>query len=112
LHDAAPLPVAFDELIPYAGGKRALREILFAFLRAGCVDIHVHDFPCEETASERPRVSQLARYQAATSELLTNACHALVRLDPRARRMLPGLDGTRRCAPDLAAWLAQMGLLE
>jgi SAM-dependent methyltransferase len=112
LHDAAPLPIPFDELIPYAGGKPALREILFALLRAGCVDLHVHDFPCQENAPQRPRASGLARYQAATSDVVTNACHVLVRLDPRICRILRGLDGTRRCPPDVAAWLAQMGLLE
>jgi SAM-dependent methyltransferase len=112
LHDSAPLPLAFDELIPYAGGRRALREILFALLRAGCVDIHVHDFPCEEVAAERPVVSALARYQAASSDLVTNTCHMPVRLEPRIRRRLLTLDGTRRCPPTLGTWLAQMGLLE
>jgi SAM-dependent methyltransferase len=112
LHDAAPLPVAFEELVPYAGGARALREMLYGLLRAGCVNIHVHDFPCEEVAGARPRASALARYQAASSDLVTNACHVLVRLDARNRRVLPRLDGTRRCPPDVGAWLAQMGLLE
>jgi SAM-dependent methyltransferase len=112
LHDAAPLPVEFDELIPYAGGRRALREILFGLLRAGCVDLHVHDFPCEESAGERPRASVLARYQAVSRDVVTNACHVLVRLDARTRRVLPGLNGTRRCPPEIGAWLAQMGLLE
>jgi SAM-dependent methyltransferase len=111
LHDAAPLPATFEELIPYAGGRRALREILYALLRAGCADLHVHDFPCEEVAAERPRASALARYQARTSDLVTNACHVLVRLDPRMRRLVRALDGTRRCPPDVGAWLAQMGLL-
>jgi hypothetical protein len=112
LHDAAPLPLPFDELIPYAGGRSALSQILYGLLRAGCVDIHVHDFPCEENASERPRASALARYQAVTSDVVTNACHVLVRLDKRTRRILHGLDGTRRCPSDVVAWLAQMGLLE
>jgi SAM-dependent methyltransferase len=112
LHDVSPLPVLFEELIPYAGGRRALREILFGLLRAGCVDIHVHDFPCEETAGERPRASALARFQTRTSDLVTNACHALVRLDAPTRRALPGLDGTRKCRAEVGAWLAQMGLLE
>jgi SAM-dependent methyltransferase len=112
LHDSAPLPVPFEELIPYAGGRRALREILFGLLRAGCADIHVHDFPCEESAEERPRASALARYQALTGDVVTNACHVLVRLDRRTRRVVLGLDGTRRCPADVAAWLAQMGLLE
>jgi len=111
LHDAAPLPVAFEELIPYAGGRRALREILFALLRAGCVDLHVHDFPCEESSAECPRASALARYQAATSDMVTNACHVLVKLDARQRRVIQRLDGTQRCRADMGQWFAQMGLL-
>ena len=112
LHDAAPLPVGFDELILYAGSRHALRETLFGLLRAGCVDLHVYDFPCEESAAERPRASTLAQCQAVSSDLVTNACHVLVRLDAQTRRVLLRLDGTRRCPAEIGAWLAQMGLLE
>jgi hypothetical protein len=113
LHDAAPLPVPFEELIPYAGSRRALREILFAFLRAGCADIHVYDFPCQETVTDRPRASALARYQAATSNVVTNACHVLVKLGPPVRRALLRLDGRRNSYPPAVLdWLAQMALLE
>jgi SAM-dependent methyltransferase len=122
LHDAAPLPVAFEELLPYTGGKAALREILWVFLRAGCVDLHVHDFPCQETVTSRPRASRLARYQAARGNLAINACHIPVSLDQATRRLLALLDGTRtrdelaratRSEPDgRLAWMAQMGLLE
>ena len=112
LHDAAPLPVPFDELIPYAGSRGALREILFAFLRAGCADIHVYDFPCAETVTNRPRASGLARYQACTSKLVTNACHALVSLDAPVRKALLRLDGRRStCPPAVLDWLARMALL-
>jgi hypothetical protein len=134
LHDAAPLPLPFGELLPYAAGKQALREILWVFLRTGCVDIHVHDFPCEESVTARPRASLLARYQAARGNLATNACHIPVSLDEIARRLLMLLDGTRthdelaralssqsdappvreihRWLPGSLAWLAQMALLE
>jgi hypothetical protein len=113
LHDAAPLPVPFEELIPYAGTRRALREILFAFLRAGCADIHVYDFPCQETVSDQPRASALARYQAATGNVVTNACHVLVKLEPPVRQSLLRLDGRRStCPPPVLDWLAQMALLE
>lgn len=113
LHDAAPLPVAFEELIPYAGSRPALRGILFAFLRAGCADIHVYDFPCQETVTDRPRAGALARYQAAAGNLVTNACHVPVSLEPPERRALLRLDGRRsECRPALLAWFAQMALLE
>jgi SAM-dependent methyltransferase len=116
--DVSPLPAAFDELIPYAGGRDALREILFSLMIAGCVDLHVNEFPCEEEVTERPRASRLARYQAAQGGNVTNACHIPVELDDEARRLLLLLDGTRKVSelqgrPRAALeWLAGAGLLE
>ena len=134
LHDTAPLPARFEELIPYAGNAGLLREILFALLRAGCVNLHVHDFPCQETVTERPRASRLVRYQAADEGNVTSACHIPVELDVVARHLVRLLDGTRtheEIACELAAiegspsledvrrylpgsldWLARMALLE
>ncbi len=134
LKDTAPLPVEFAELIPYAGSPEALREILFTLLIAGCVDLNVYNFPCEEVVRERPRASRLARYQAAAGGNVTNACHIPVELDQIARQLVILLDGTRTVgdlAGDLAAlpgaptrgeifrhlpasldWLARMALLE
>jgi SAM-dependent methyltransferase len=112
LHDVYPLPVEFAELIPYAGSVASLREILFGMLVAGCADIHVYDFPCEESVTERPRASALARYQARTGSRVTNLCHLPVELDEKSRKMLLALDGTRRKKPDAPLhWLAQMALL-
>ena len=134
LHDTAPLPARFEELIPYAGNAGALREILMVLLTAGCVNLHVHDFPCQETVTGKPRASRLARYQAAGGGSVTNACHIPVELDPIARHLVRLLDGTRthdeiareltrtEGAPGLKAvrrhlrgsldWLARMALLE
>jgi SAM-dependent methyltransferase len=134
LHDTAPLPARFAELIPYAGDANLLREILFALLTAGGVNLHVYDFPCQETVTEKPRASRLARLQAAAGEDVTNACHIPVKLDPIARHLVGLLDGTRthraiarelsqipkapslpeirRYLPDSLGWLAQMALLE
>src|SRR5450759_4028026 len=134
LHDTAPLPAPFEELIPYAGNTELLREILFALLTAGCVNLHVHDFPCQETVTERPRASGLARYQAAGGGNVTNACHIPVELDVIARHLVRLLDGTRthdeiarelaaiegapsledvrRYLPNSLDWLARLALLE
>ena len=134
LHDTAPLPARFDELIPYAGNGDLLGKILFALLAAGCVNLHVHDFPCQETVTEKPRASRLARYQAAREGDVTNACQIPVELDPIANRLVRLLDGTRtfeqiarqlaaleyapsleevrRHLPDSLDWLARMALLE
>ena len=128
------MPARFEEIIPYAGNAQLLREILFGLLTAGCVNLHVHDFPCQETVTERPRVSRLARYQAAGGGNVTNACHIPVELDPTARHLVRLLDGTRtlqqiarklagiagapslkevrRCLPNTLDWLARMALLE
>ncbi|MEO8594034.1 MAG: PqqD family peptide modification chaperone [Candidatus Solibacter sp.] len=133
LHDAGPVPVAFEELVPYAGSAELLREVLFGLLGTGAVNLHVHDFPCADEAGVRPRASRLARYQAARGELVTNACNVMVKLDAIAEELVQLLDGTRtreQIARDLAkrvgvplrqvrpgvdgslAWLAHMALLE
>ena len=134
LHDTAPLPARFEELIPYAGDAGLLREVLFALLRAGSINLHVYDFPCQETVTERPRASRLARYQAAGGGNVTSVCHIPVELDAIARHLVRLLDGTRthgEIASELAAiegapeledvrrylpgsldWLARMALLE
>jgi SAM-dependent methyltransferase len=134
LRDMSPLPVEFAELIPYAGSREALREILFGLMVGGCVDLHVYDFPCQEEVTGRPRASALARYQAAAGGNVTNACHIPVRLDEITRQLVILLDGTRnleaiarglrsfpdapplkeirRHLPASLEWLARMALLE
>ena len=134
LHDTAPLPARFEELIPYAGEAELLGKILFALLAAGGVNLHVHEFACQETVTPKPRASRLARYQAAQGTNVTSVCHLPVELDPIANRLVRLLDGTRthyqiarklaagEHAPDLQEvrsylpgsldWLARMGLLE
>jgi SAM-dependent methyltransferase len=134
LHHTGHLPVEFQELIPYAGNAELLGEILFALLVAGCVNLHVHDFPCQETVTERPQASRLARYQAAFGNRVTSACHVPVELDVIAQHLVELLDGTRtheQIARELAGiqgapalqdirqhlpgsleWLASIGLLE
>jgi SAM-dependent methyltransferase len=134
LHDTAPLPARFEELIPYAGNPELLRQILFALLTAGAVNLHVHDFPCQETVTERPSASRLARYQTAHGGNVTSACHNPVELDAIAQHLLLLLDGTRthqdiarelaglegapsvediaRCLPSSLDWMARLALLE
>ena len=134
LHDTAPLPARFEELVPYARGAPAAREILFALLKTGCIHLHVHDFPCQEAVAAKPRSSRLARYQAARGGNVTNACHLPVELDPIARHLvgllygtrthariarelaglpgMPGLRDVRRYLPGSLDWLARMALLE
>ena len=134
LGETYPLPLAFEELVPYAGSQAALQEILFDLMAGGFADIHIYDFPCEESVTARPRASRLARHQAAISPIVTGACQQAVELDDMARRLVCLLDGTRgltELAGDLAGmpdapavslieenlpatleWLSKMGLLD
>lgn len=115
LADTYPLPAAFEELLPYAESREELREILFALVTTGFATFHVHDFPCEETVTERPVASAVARYQASTGDLVTNLCHTLVKLDPAGRDLIQRLDGSKTREeigePEELAWMAQMALL-
>jgi hypothetical protein len=134
LGDAYPLPVEFAELIPYAGARAPLREILFGLMQGAMVNLHVYDFPCEETVTPQPVASRLVRYEAARGPQVTSACHTPVKLDEIARHLVVRLDGSRNqetIARELAAipgappiedirrglpgsleWLARMALLE
>lgn len=109
LRDAYPLPVAFDELAPY---DKHPAETLFVHWRQGLVDLHVHDFPCEELATARPRATRLARYQAERSSFVTSVCHHLVELDDDDRALLVSLDGKRKRSSPRIEWFARMGLLD
>jgi SAM-dependent methyltransferase len=109
LADAYPLPLPFEELLPYDDD---LPATLFALCQAGAVDLHVFDFPCEETATERPRATRLARYQAARSPVVTSVCHNLVELTESDRELLRRLDGRRKISSSRIEWFARMGLLE
>ena len=68
----------------------------------------MYDFPCEETVTDRPRATRLARYQAARSTFVTSVCHHLVELDEDGRRLLLRLDGSaggrRRGSSGLREW--------
>jgi methyltransferase-like protein len=134
LSETFPLPLAFDELVPYAGSREALQNIAFGLATSGFADIHVYGFPCEDSVTAKPRASRLVRYQAAQSPLVSNVCHQTVELDEVGRHLVLLMDGTRdhdRLARDLAAipgapplekirqhlpgsltWLAGMALLE
>jgi SAM-dependent methyltransferase len=125
LGETYPLPLSFEELLPYAGGPAALQDILYSMVIGGFADLHVHDFPCEETVSVRPVASALARWQARQSHHVTSLCHTVVELDETGRNLLPLLDGTRDHEALAAAlsgmpsaqltatldWLARLALL-
>jgi methyltransferase-like protein len=122
-----PLPLRFEELAPYAGGAELLGQMLYEMTMLGFINLHVFDFPCQRSVTERPRASRLARYQAARSNHVTSACHIHTKLDDIGRRLVELLDGTRTheeiaaalhvdkaresLAPNLQ-WMASHGLLD
>jgi methyltransferase-like protein/trans-aconitate methyltransferase len=106
LGEVYPLPLAFEDLLPYSGDREGLSKMLLGLVVAGFCNIHIFDFPCEESATEKPRASRLARYQASKSKFVTNACHLVVELDEVARHAVVLMDGTRdheAIATELAA---------
>jgi len=109
LADAYPLPLPFEELLPY---DTDLATTLFSLWQRGAVELHVYDFPCEESVTERPRATRLARYQAAQSPLVTSVRHHLVELTEPDRELLQRLDGRHKISSPRIEWFARMGLLE
>jgi SAM-dependent methyltransferase len=106
LRDAYPLPVPYEELVPYGA------DALFDHWRTGRVDAHVWDFPCEESVTERPRATRLARYQTARSNVVASVCHHLVELTDDDRELIVQLDGRRKRKSPRIEWFARMGLLD
>lgn len=101
-----PLPVAFQDLLPNVSSVEELRQMLLVLVSVGFADCHSYRFPCQDSVSERPRASALARHQAQSSLQIANLVHTLVDLDEFGRRLLLLLDGTRdraALARDLAA---------
>lgn len=108
LCDAYPLPLPFEELAPYDISPLQL----FTLYKAGALDLHVFDFPCEESPGRRPRATKLARVQAKRSRFVTSVRHHLVELDESDRALILKLDGRRSCVSPRIEWFARMGLLE
>ena len=101
-----PLPVPFQELLPCVNSAEELRQMLLVLISVGFAECHTYRFPCQDSLSERPRASALARYQAQRSLQVANLVHALVDMDEFGRRLVLLLDGTRdrsTLARDLAA---------
>jgi SAM-dependent methyltransferase len=125
LGEVYPLPLTFEDLVPYAGGAEVLARILYEMVTVGFADLHVYEFPCQDTVTSRPRASRLVRYQAAHSSEVTSACHINTQLDETGRRLVQLLDGTRTqqeiaqalaMEPELLLprldWMAASALLE
>jgi methyltransferase-like protein len=95
LGEVYPGPVPFQKLVPCAGNAEVLSQILYEMMLLGFVNLHLFDFPCQKTVTERPRANRLVRYQAARSNVVTSAYHMSTNLDEVSRRVVELLDGTR-----------------
>lgn len=95
LGEAYPRPVAFDDLLPRAGGREALREILFTLIRSGFGDFHLHTPASAGSISERPRASRLARWESAHRGAVTYSTHSALQVDGIFGTLFELLDGTR-----------------
>lgn len=95
LGEVYPLPAPFEKLVSYAGSAEVLSQMLYEMMLLGFVNLHVFDFPCQRTVTERPRASRLVRYQAPRSKAVASACHIATNLDDVSRRLVELLDGTR-----------------
>jgi Predicted methyltransferase regulatory domain len=82
-----------------AASEEELPAICDALLRcfgANLVQLHVHPPALSTVAPQKPRVSALARLEAAQGEMLTTARHTRIRPDDElGRRLITLLDGTR-----------------
>jgi hypothetical protein len=82
---------------PAAGASetRTLAEGLLASYLGGLVELHTCPPPCIRAGSDRPIASPLARYQAASTDRVTNLRQELLKLDDLDRRLVQHLDGSR-----------------
>jgi SAM-dependent methyltransferase len=98
LADAWPGVLSFAELKQRIGTEddALLADIVLALFSCDLFQLHVHQPRYARQASDRPRASALARWQAATQPFVTNLCHHTVHLeDEVSTRLLQLLDGTR-----------------
>jgi len=110
LSTAWPRAVLFDDLLRGIRERRAAQEalegtggvgevesladILHTLFFAGVVRLHLVPPECAGAPGDRPRVTPLARLQAAAGELITNQlCRTLEIEDEDTRRLLLHLDG-------------------
>lgn len=73
-----------------------LEEALIAIFKAGLLDIRLEPPPLVTAVTERPRVSDVARWQVATAAEVTDLRHRTVQLDGVVvRKFVSLLDGSR-----------------
>jgi SAM-dependent methyltransferase len=95
VHTAWPYAVPVSSLAQRVRDTRQLAERIWTAFHAGIVELWSRPTDFLATNSTHPRVTPLARLQAAGDEAVVNLCHEEVTLDAPARRLLALLDGSR-----------------
>jgi len=107
LSEAAPMPIAFDDLsggarerIPDTGVSKeddfqALGKTILQCFILGHVNLQLVPPAFTRTLNEKPTGYSLARLQAVASTTVTNARHEMVTLNEFDRHVLQSLDGAR-----------------
>jgi SAM-dependent methyltransferase len=106
LAQAWPHAILFDDLLRGLRERRPpetpddpkdaeiLADVLHTLFFAGVVRLHLLPPDCASTPGDRPRISPLARLQAAAGELVTTQLYRTVELEEEdTRRLLVHLDG-------------------
>jgi len=104
LSSAWPAALGFEELAADIARRldtpppddAALTDLLATLHVSGVITLHAAPPRCTRTVSAHPRVTELARRQAAAGLLVTNQHRRVLKLDdPFARFLVAHLDGTR-----------------
>jgi methyltransferase-like protein/ubiquinone/menaquinone biosynthesis C-methylase UbiE len=110
LFKAAPMPIGFNDLCVAArkivsraddssSSKekdiQSLGNIILSSFTMGNVNLQLIPPTFTTTLNEKPKAFPLARIQAETGTLVTNARHEMITLGEFDRRVLQALDGTR-----------------
>ncbi len=98
LCDAAPEAIPFADLLDRTAPAQAevLSELLLAAARSGVIELHVWPAPCVRAAGERPRVGELARYEAQGGRPISTETHEVIEaVGDVERRLIAAMDGTR-----------------
>ena len=111
LAEISPQAIKFEDLLAHARSKVSQSRIqdsnsfeLEAQVLAGdllncytveLVHFHAYEFPFTQELGDKPKVSELARYQAENYQFITNQLHGTTPIDIFAARLLKLCDGTR-----------------
>ncbi|HEV7238626.1 MAG TPA: class I SAM-dependent methyltransferase [Thermoanaerobaculia bacterium] len=98
LAEAWPRSLSFDQLLMRVvdADEALLADLLWSLYWSGVAELHVEPPQCANEVSELPRVSELARRQAARGAMVTNLRRRVLKIDdPVAMLLITHLDGTR-----------------